>query len=417
MNVMKYHQGRQAITLIEVIFSIGVIVIGLLGLISIMPVAGRNAQDAESLSVGAALGDSVMKEIQSRRWLANGSLVDSTGVPLVYTTGAAPTLVPAGPFAIDPLYVAEQAGISPFYGYTDEFFPYYSATHDPLLNPSGTPSWPEVQPRMRRIGLLGATIERARSLIERSNDLIVTRPDDRSESARFFGLETESGLEYGRRAPSGEFSWVATVSPLPGNRHASVSVVVLRNRDRTRDYPTTMPDPGPDSETDPRRNGVNERLAYVSAAFGFSGGAGGTVHLIGSEFTMPSLTVGKWVMLSRQVSATEAVHRWYRVAAVDGKIDGEVEEITINPDMMTNRDATLGCHLPSGPGPVVWRRKVLLDGPDWTFNFIDDNDTSGNPIDDFPTSFADNSYADNTFATIFTDVVSVTERVIPLTDL
>jgi hypothetical protein len=54
----------------------------------------------------------------------------------------------------------------------------------------------------------------------------------------------------------------------------------------------------------------------------------------------------------------------------------------------------------------LWRRRVSLDGPDWEFNF----DTTFEPA-------SDNTFQDNTFATIVEDVVSVTERLIPWTDL
>ena len=132
------------------------------------------------------------------------------------------------------------------------------------------------------------------------------------------GLQT-GGLEYGRRAPSGEFSWIATISPLPSNRFAAVSVVVLRNRDRARDFPSV-------ATTDPKENGVAERIAYVTFASGFRGGAGGTVHLTAAESTSTSLVAGDWIMLSRTVPGAPAVdfHRWYRVVSVDG----DPEELT-----------------------------------------------------------------------------------------
>ncbi len=260
---------------------------------------------------------------------------------------------------------------------------------------------------MRRVGLrnpadtarpfLTVSLEQARSIVESSNDLVATLPDDRSKQAQFTGLKTDSGLEYGRRAPSGEFTWIATISPLPGNRHASVSVAVIRNRDRARDFPFV-------TETDPKKNGVNERLAYVSFASGFSGGAGGTVHLTASANVSSFLRVGNWIMLSRRVSTTPItdVHRWFRVAAVDG-----------DPQEFVPQSNTL---LETGGAPLpdttrtdpVWRHKVLLDGPDWSFGLANNGNTMLTEAE---------RYGDDTFATIMTDVVSVTERVIPINDL
>ena len=70
------------------------------------------------------------------------------------------------------------------------------------------------------------------------------------------------------------------------------------------------------------------------------------------------------------------------------------------------------CKLPTPPGPghySVWRHKVQLDGSDWAFGFAD---AAGNPR-----AYADYSFDDNTFATIVPDVVSVTERIVLLSDL
>ncbi len=468
MSLMKGHRGplalsrpslthrvgtcagaRSAVTLVEVVFSIAVILIGLVGLVSVMPLAGYRAQEAVTMSIGASFGDAVLKEIQMRRWIRNLALIDYSTLEAVkyepgLTTGPSLTLTDANAdpnlhpkisaVCIDPLYIADRVDQNePFLsviGYNDAVFPYYAstplnaATHDPLLNPSepnpvaspGTNTWPTAQPRMRRVGfgsLSGFTrpftfpdtlivgLEQARTIVESQNDVVFTRPKDRSENARVNGLQA-GGLEYGRRAPSGEYSWIATISPLPGNRFASVSVVVTRNRDRARDYPSTP-------ETDPRDNGVNERIAYVTFASGFSGGAGGTVHLTSSANTATSLVAGDWVMLSRRIPTVPTppppqlpyvdFHRWYRVVAVDG----EPEEFT---PLSSTLLETGGAPLPD-PGfarTPVWRHKVLLDGPDWSFGF---------PV---PGS-ADGTFVDNTFATIMTDVVSVTERVIPLTDL
>jgi hypothetical protein len=46
-----------------------------------------------------------------------------------------------------------------------------------------------------------------------------------------------------------------------------------------------------------------------------------------------------------------------------------------------------------------------LDGPDWAFGH------------DSGTQYADNTFLNNTYATIVSDVVSVTERVVLMEDL
>lgn len=452
MNVIQYDRlgstwpRRDGITLVEVIFSIGVVLVGLVGIAVILPMAGERARESVNMTIGASFGDAVIDEIQMRNWVADRRLVEFGPDPslpppavnevlqykldlterrgLTWTDNELTQLVDPEPlddtdnnrrvpsFCIDPMYVADRVELgetaASANGYFDGVFPYYSSTHDPLLNPSDTSTWPFDQPRMPRLGLrrqanvsrpfVSVGLEQARSMVERSNDLETVIPKDRSAAPQLEGLKTDSGLEYGRRTPSGQFSWIATISPLPGNKYASVSVVVLKDRDRGRDFLV----PADPSVTDPKKNGVNERLAYVTYAAGFQGGAGGTVHLTASANTSSALRVDNWVMLSRRIPITPPppspqldfvdVHRWYRVAAVDGKPEKFV------PASNTLLEAG-GLPLPSATRSEVWRHKVLLDGPDWAFGL----DTA--------------SFSDDTFVTIMTDVVSVTERIIPLADL
>lgn len=245
------------------------------------------------------------------------------------------------------------------------------------------------------------TTSEALTIAESDDDLLVTKPDDKSLNARFddgMVSVTMGGLEYGKRIPKGEFSWFATVNPMPGGVYASVSIVVLKQRDRGFDAPV-----GIDPASSPEDNADSERLAYVSYASGFSGGAGGTVHLISADNTTDTIPSGSWVMLSRHVPSTGAgVHRWYRVVGVSG----DPQRLTTNGSPTVD-DTVLGCRIPGG-NYQVWRHKVLLDGPDWFFGY---------EVGGVPRNYADGTFADNTYATIVSDVVSVTERVLKITDL
>tara|TARA_R110002049_G_scaffold2750_6_gene22052 strand:- start:10503 stop:11768 length:1266 start_codon:yes stop_codon:yes gene_type:complete len=402
---------RRAVTLVEVIFSIGVILIGLLGLLSILPLAGRRAQDSLNLNIGSAVSESVLARLKSRQSLSNGELL------------ALDTSVLASPgspsFVIDPLFASlyEDAanadtsdGITmpptgTSNGYSELFFPYFKTNHNPFFDPSDTLStsmaneWPSAQPRLIRAGIARGTptppvgagltnlfldAEQARTLVERSDDLPIVRPDDGSKPASYVALQATStaALNYGKRIPTGEFTWVATVNPLPGGVYASISVVVMRQRERNFVAPAVAGPVG-----DPRENSIGERLAYVTFASGFSGGAGGLVHLVASASTPSKISANDWIMLSR-TDSVNTFHRWYRVVSVDA-----------DPIMTTAVDPV------SSSSQDVWFHKVLLDGPDWSFGFV----TPGN---------ADTvAIADNTFATIVRDVVSVTERTVLLSDL
>ncbi len=189
------------------------------------------------------------------------------------------------------------------------------------------------------------------------------------------------------------------MSPLEGNRYAAVSVAVVSKRDTESDIPTSM-------ATDPKQNAQSERVAYVCEASGFTGGAGGSVRLVANDSLLSDLTTGEWIMLSRFTSTFDyttdplptVVHRWFRVAAVDK----EAQKVVTNGNASTG-DSVLNGKLPLTSGSAsVWTRVVYLDGSDWNFGL----DTSS--TEDF---------SNNTFATLFKNVITVTERMVPLESL
>ena len=136
----------------------------------------------------------------------------------------------------------------------------------------------------------------------------------------------------------------------------NVSVVIIRNRDRGF---FTVP-PSQPAATDADQNSLAERLAYVSFATGFSGGAGGRVDLVGPAEddsgnptiggTSPRIVTNDWIMLSRQLPSG-GIHRWFRVASVDQE-----------PEIIDNFSDPV-----HGGSRKVWRRTLFLDGPDWAF--------------------------------------------------
>jgi type II secretory pathway pseudopilin PulG len=411
MRPFKARQ-RNAFTLIEVIFSIGVILIGLLGVASILPLAGRRAQDAVSLSVGSSICDSVLNELQSRKFLADGRflLLDDN---MTFDRDTLSSLTPVS-FCIDPLFVADFDAnntipvADPGNRYSHRFFPYYQATHDPTQDPSTayTELWPSAQPRLHRVGITrtgvsfneSISVEEAFSLVDSADDLAFLRPDDKSLSAVLKGSNAvSSGSPYGKQLATGEYTWFATVNPMPGDAFASISVVVVRNRNRSFAVPTTTT-----AMTRPDLNMSGERLAYVTYSTGFRGGAGGVVHLASSANTISSLKTNDWLMLSRRTTSGVDVHRWYRVSAVDGDA---AKENRSTAAQATN--PTLAA-LPGTGTRDIWTRKIYLDGPDWSF---------GIGTTALPAGYSDDTFADNTFATLVSDVVSVTERVVSLNSL
>ena len=454
---------RNAVTLVEVIFSIGVVLIGLLGLLSILPLAGKRAQDSISLSVAPVIANNVQAELLASKYLSNDRLGAITFAPVhgVQLPPPAPeytvqfpskfpityyktTLSPNTPdvipsFCIDPMFASltgnKTSALDNATCYFNGCFPYYKQNFDPSGNPLtiGSASWPSLQPRMFRVGVTGDSTSdlklfinrfEALRLTENQDDLLITRGKDKSRPATFKSGQVApvaGGLEYGKRLPSGEYTWIATVNPMPGGVYASVSVAIIRRRVRGFDKATPTAN----------KPAVSERLAYVTYASGFKGGAGGIVHLVANTNVPATLQSGDWIMLSRFMTnpanslpnAPDRVidlHRWYRVVSVDS----QAEQVA-----NTN----------------TWRLKVTLEGPDWNFKTVYGKDSDGNELGSYVNGYADTPdstytyrpikaawlpyfiadgvsptptrYSDNTYATMVEGVVSVTERVVKLSDL
>ena len=400
---------RRAVTLVEVIFAIGVILIGLLGLLSILPLAGKRAQDSVSLSTGPQIANRVLAELKSHRFYSNFRLVRFEDLqdaeklkepdppnPLIASRMLPNFTANIGQaFCIDPLYVhndlnwsgvnldllvppnslrtiptAKKVG-----GYDGSNFPSYSQYYEPTENPSESNNrTTQLHQMMHRVGILSHPISSAssrwislgsaRELTQNQDDLLNVRVDDQSMPARLDdiskGTVVPLGLEYGKRIPSGEFSWLVTVSPLPDGVYANVAVVVLRNRTNEFDYPEDVDSPS--------QNLTGERLARVTSYRGFQGGSGGIVQLEASKSVNSDLVPGDWLMLSAPGLGSNplADHRWYRVAS------------------LVNAPQELG---------QVWQQQVLLDGPDR------------------------NDVSPPTFATLISGVVSVTETVLKLSEI
>ncbi len=384
MQLLSFKQSR-GVSLVEVIFSIGVIIIGILGVMSILPLAGRRAQDSVSMSVGAAMGNSVVGEILSNRWNQKWQLriLTPPDFPNPYTERAVRTYIdtpvsphnytettftlPVQPFCIDPMLIRADTTVTRLddqSGFNTLYFPYYKPTHNPIVDPSilGAPQLAEgvievegAAPlrRLIRVGLLRGPSDTAilpsGSLLsaseafhvgERRDDIRFTRPKDRTLPAIISGeraTEVAGSTNYGTRFGKGDYSWIATVVPEQTRGYATLSVVIIRNRLRDFDIPTSFP------ATIPERNASAERLATVTSATGFVGGAGGMVTITSSLNTVLRMLPGHWVMLSSFTGSQLPVHRWYRIASLGG-------------DAVKNE------------GDGTWRREIQLDGADWEFS-------------------------------------------------
>ncbi len=73
---------RNGVTIIEVLFAIGVILIGLVGVVAIIPIAGRDAGEALRLDAANRMAESVLSELKARDLESMGGLIYNDIDPL-----------------------------------------------------------------------------------------------------------------------------------------------------------------------------------------------------------------------------------------------------------------------------------------------------------------------------------------------
>jgi hypothetical protein len=357
---------RRGLSLIEVMFAIGVVMIGLLGIAVLIPIAGKAARDGVSMDRASRAGMNAVREFHVRE-MSN---------PRTWRYPDHQTVVPTNalnpnPFnntiayCLDPRFVALNNNNSLPANAASRFFPYTSTL-------ASLPA----APRMKRIsmrawyassnafGVMGQAA--ADEIFVALDDLEINAPIDPQLPAEqvFYNLDP---VNPDKRQSRGEFSWMATIAPRNDGTSGTgsdqsnyiLSIVVFQGRD------AGMP-----------MDDVSERWAIIPftmsgaaiTANGFySGGiAGGDVMLVDKALAFQLAGVagpapspadlavkrGQWIMLARN-SAVGPMYRWYKVTEVDPDEAG----ITTSAEL-------LGTAPPSG----FAGRHVTLSGQDWTFD-------------------------------------------------
>jgi hypothetical protein len=382
------------VTLLEVLFSMGIVTVGLLGVMIIVPLAGSRSAQGTIADGADRMGRNAIRLFdvhhirQPNMWTRFNTTVQQYQEYGVQYTGTdrytylwrrntnATTRVQARSFCIDPVFVAQQVADATSASTNvlpeTQYFPYYQP---------GVTLAANVDARMDRVslrtmpgGATGMTVEQALSIFMADDDVSFNLPADRTlPPQQKFDASTL------KRQFEGKFSWLATVTPVYTSFQDSVdilpdtyvlSIVVFHRRDMsmTMAAGTTASD-GPG----------NERLVSVSQ-FHSEGYAGGEVELQtrpNQPATDLAVKEGEWVMLLATVNAAPAsgtpnfvpVFRWYRVMAADDIV---------------------------GNGPFT--RNVTLQGLDW-------NDVYG---------LGTLGQASPTQATLLNGVVAVYEKTIRL---
>jgi Tfp pilus assembly protein PilV len=369
---------RRGVTLLEVMFATGIAIFGLVGVASLLAVAGRNASSANQSSEGQSYGRFWYHDFMTRgyneraawRWFndqlnpGNRFVTVPNGVARGTSSSAPPNrTMNRHAVCIDPYFFAAPANIGLSTGefpsdqaYRPGLFPYYQDNYNPLSHPnpnSGNPAFMDNNlARLLRCsvgsGAAGGTLLTAKQIEQiflSQDDLVVTADED-DKTIPVTRLFNDAG---GRSR--GEYSWFVTLCPReltleePMDLSApedyyTLSLVVCHRRDVAVDASVGTPQgerllvvrspSNPDAQPDP-----------------FLGGAGGRVEVAASTAIDDGLQSGAWMMLLRHQETGSAerttIARWYRVIARE-------REATENFSNNT------------------WSRTVVLDGPDWAFD-------------------------------------------------
>lgn len=348
---------RGGLSLLEVMFAMGIIAVGLLGVLTILPVAGMRTTRGTVTDAADRLGRNAVREFdlrmmrQPNMWTRLNMVTSQYGpYPYQATPPVAPlerVCLESRSFCIDPLFIATPLATSVTDPTIAEAFPYY-----PPLNANA-------ETRMKRISLRpypnamnssgtlpeGMSLAQALQIFTSWDDLVFDLPKDDPLAVPVQNFGDPSDLTQStRRQAMGKFSWLATLTPKQDLRmdqanHNTdqyiLSIVVFHGRDMSMTIAkTNYETDGPD----------NERLLDV-AGFDGSGYGGGEVRLetrTGRPVQDLALRTGDWVMLSAKVgtgTSSNPLHyfRWYRVLSAEDAVDG------------------------TGP----WTRNVTLQGTDW----------------------------------------------------
>jgi hypothetical protein len=310
---------RRGISLLEVLISMFVLLIGLVGVGAMIPAGRFEILQGVKLDYASMVGREAFRDLKVRGYLNPNNWYNASGTNVFNGTTFTST---SGFVAIDPLGMTSPT-LATGFGAT---FPYGAS---PTLS-------------LTRISPMPVDTT-STNYTKIASDPIFRCPDDLNLTPHPKGVDYppfQSTLPVGnpqinpstlapmlapiKRASQGNYSWLATIVPdpnpsvLPTSSKMIVSVAVIYKRDLST-------------------AGTSERTATVSS---FNGIGEATLTLLAQP-----LRPGQWVMLAGTAQAgapptTWNYIRWYRVVAADSPV-------------------------PALPAPGPYTQYVTLAGPDW----------------------------------------------------
>ena len=374
---------RAGVSLLEVLISIFVIMVGMLGVAAVIPAGRAELVEAAKADRSSVCGASAAQFLQTssyfdpRKWTNWDT--SSPAAVVVYPTGTAAipfTGTNSGAFVVDPLYYAKQWASTTASTTTLHVFPIPAGGTIPTVRVGipllGTPTVAPTRPYY----LAQAIAER---FFLGQDDLVMAPPKDRTERPRQLMIDSTAtprtlavpvhaadALPYAPTAPmlvrqaQGDYSWMFTVCPLAAEpdfinggtpylnvgmgEYYSVSAAVFYKRNFNPD--TALAAASPDT-------GEPFGVATFSTTYPNPSVGGGDVTLIsGTSATAGpvgwlDVKANEWLLLGGYTAPCAGgyqryVLRWYRIVAV-----GDIA--------------------PAGTvaGFTVPTRPVTLAGPDW----------------------------------------------------
>jgi len=361
MNRRTPKTRRRGISMLEILISLGVILVGLLGVAALLPVARFDMVTSLRADRGAACARAAMRDMIVRRMIEPKH--KSGAANWFYGTAVDPSLPVAWPLvdrpvAIDPIGVAQYlyAGASPRGPYQEFPYPANSIMGAPIIMCRATlgPIYgPNAQIRLAlaqrlftsrddlEFDLTGARTERPRQIFRLAN------------GENGFGPATTAAEKAGNpflNSPEqvadaeGLYSWMATVMPAPDRRQYTVSTVVFYDRDVRLKSDDLTPESVFKSELSCGIQFLGPGDAWLYVPTNLPSTWDATLTSAVRERLM-ELKQGNWVLLRGGNPGPGGTFKWYRVAALG--------------DFDPTRDATNG---------YDGRRLVTLAGPDWDTN-------------------------------------------------
>jgi type II secretory pathway pseudopilin PulG len=343
-------QRPAGVSLLEVLFAIGIVAVGLLGLTAVLPVALRQmargyvSDSAARVAANAAEHFDIGGLRYPANWrYANGGLVSRMDANNRYFRA----------FAIDPQFAAANSGVNGGAVFNPNLFPYLARSV-------------AADPRMERITLLSGSsspvvmrLPQADEIFTGMDDLVFDIPQERT-------LPPEAVLLGGKRQAQGQFSWIATLVPkleADGMQKDlyTLSIVVFHRRNTSY---SMFIDADGDRAYDPGETPtLHENIVHIfngtqgnnwnDTHFHADGYQGGDVTLHAATAEELNVRSGDWLMLMGNITfggSQIPLFRWYRVLGSDSAPEAA-----------------------SGP---QYQLDVTLQGADWPYRFID---TASNP--------------------------------------